>query len=218
LRALDRNRIVLLVTGFSVLVAAVTGLAWILNDPDAGAVDLATSTDAEDRHKAVERLRGRGSDAARRTLRLLSRDPDKWVAIRAVRALGQDRSRAGRETLAEIIRDGDLAAPTRGEAAATLGTLPDADSGILTEALVRDPKPEVRAGAAKGLLRMRNPKTLPQLVRALEDRDERVRIWAITAIHKMIARRFPYNAKLPPGRQRNEIRRIQAYLRRCGAL
>ena len=65
---------------------------------------------------------------------------------------------------------------------------------------------------------MRNPKAIPELVAALEDPDERVRIWAITAIHKMIARRFPYDAKLPPERQRHEIDRIKDYLRRCGAL
>lgn len=200
------------------LVAAVTVLLWLLDAGGEGASDLAKSADPRDRQQAVERLRGRGSDAARRTLRLLSRDPDKWVAVRAIRALGEDRSEANRKALAEMAADRGLSGRARGEAAATLGNFKDADTAVLTQMLAGDPNAEARAGAAKGLVRMRNPKAIPELVAALEDPDERVRIWAITAIHKMIARRFPYDAKLPPERQRHEIDRIKDYLRRCGAL
>ncbi len=204
--------------GFAALVVAVTAVLWLVHGAGGGASDLAKSADPEERHKAVERLRGRSSEAARRTLRLLSRDPDRWVAVRAIRALGEDRSEANRRALTEMVTDRDLSARARGEAAATLGSFKDADPTVLTQALTSDPNAEARAGAAKGLVRMRNPKAIPELVRALEDRDPRVRIWAITAIHKMIARRFPYDAKLPPERQRGEIERIKAYLRRCGVL
>jgi HEAT repeat protein len=214
----DNRKLILLGGGFVALVVVVAVVLWCIDGGVAGARKLAKSADPQERHKAVERLRGRSSDAARQTLRLLSRDPDRWVAVRAIRALGENHSEANRRALVAMVTDRDLSARARGEAAATLGSFKDADPTVLAQALTSDPNAEARAGAAKGLLRMRNPKAIPELVQALEDRDPRVRIWAITAIHKMIARRFPYNAKLPPARQRQEIERIKAYLRRCGVL
>jgi hypothetical protein len=214
----ESKKLVGVAIGFVAAIAVVAGLLWYLHSRDGAAQELAGSSDPNDRGRAAERLRGRRSDAALRTLRSLSKDKDKWVAIKAVRAIGDDRSAYARDALVEILQDKEANASARGEAASTLGKFKDADPQVLTHALTSDPAPEARAGAAKGLRRMRKPETIPQLVQALEDGDPRVRTWAITAIHKMIARRFPYDARKSPQAQRQEINRIKAYLRSVRAL
>jgi HEAT repeat protein len=212
------GKLIAVAAGAAGLIAVVALLLWYLDSRDGSARMLAQSSDPAERKQAVERLRGRKSSAARKTLALLSRDTDKWVAIKAVRTLGEDGSEDSRRTLEQIVRDRNLKAGARGEAAAALGRYKNADPKVLTQALIGDPNGQARAGAAKGLMRMRKPETLPELVQALEDPDAKVRIWAITAIHKMIARRFPYDARKPPQTQQREIQRIRDYLKSCGVL
>ena len=57
-----------------------------------------------------------------------------------------------------------------------------------------------------------------KLVKALEDEDRWVRVWAINAIRKLVRPHFAFDARLPPGTQRERIEEIRDYLRRCGAL
>jgi len=211
-------KLLIFVGVFALVVLIVGAGGYWLHTGLGSAGKLADSADPEDRIRAAAQLASKDSPAARKALRRLSRDSNRYVAIRAVWTIGERRTRASRDLLGEIARDRGAHSAARHEAAAALGKFKDADPGILTELLTVEADAEVRAGAAKGLLRMRNPKTLPELVRALEDPDRRVRLWAITAIHKMIARRFPYDAKLPPDKQRHEIERIKAYLRKAGVL
>lgn len=211
------NKLLTVVVCFVVFVALVTVVFWYIDSRGGDALALADSAKRDDRLKAADKLAKKSSTAARRALAKLAKDRDKWVAIRAIRSLGSRRDGGTQEVLGEIVRDKKIRGRLRGEAAAELGVFQDS-APILVDALVTEKDPEVRAGAAKGLSRMRDPKTIPQLVRALEDRDHRVRLWAITAIHKMIARRFGYNARMSPESQRKEIERIKAYLRKCGAL
>jgi len=207
-----------LAAGFAIFVLAVTVLLWYVAQGVGAAEDLAGSSDPNERKQAVERLRGKKGGAARRVLSALSKDTDKWVAIRAVRTLSENRSPDSRDLLQKIVQDQSYNPSARGEAAAELGKYKDVDPAVLTQALIGDTNAETRAGAAKGLTRLRKPETLPELVKALEDKDARVRIWAITGIHKMIARRFPYDARKPPHTQRQEILRIRQYLKRCNVL
>jgi HEAT repeat protein len=201
--------------GFAVFVLAVSVLLWYVAQGVGAAEDLAGSSDPNDRKQAVERLRGKKSVAARRVLSALSKDTDKWVAIRAVRTLSENRGADSRDLLEKIVQDRSYNPSARGEAAAELGKFKNVDPALLTRALIGDTNAETRAGAAKGLTRLRKPETL---VKALEDKDARVRIWAITGIHKMIARRFPYDARKPPHTQRQEILRIRQYLKSCNVL
>ena len=204
--------------GFAALAAAAGAVLWYVDHLDASAVAMARSSDPRKRMRAAERLAGRTGDPAVRTLRRLAGDRDKWVARQAVRALAEAPGRRGLEVLTEIVKDRKLPGDARGEAAANLGRLRGADPAVLTAALAGDADAAARAGAAKGLMRMRDPATMPQLVDALADGDARVRTWAITAIHRMIVRRFGYDARKPPRTQRLQIERIRQYLRRCGAL
>ena len=61
------------------------------------------------------------------------------------------------------------------------------------------PEADVRRGAAEGLVKLREPRTLPELVAALEDPDVKVRSYAIAAIHNRIVRRYEFDPKQPPG-------------------
>jgi hypothetical protein len=206
------------VVGFVLLVAAVTAVLWWLDARGGAAIGLAGSSDREDRIEAADRLGGKGSAAATEALKRLARDADKYVAVRAIRSLSQNLSERNRDILADLAQDKTLKGKARGEAAANYGKFKDADPTVLTQILAGDQDPEARAGAAKGLTRMRKPSTIPELVRGLEDRDPRVRLWSITAIHKMIVRRFPYDASQPPQRQQYVIQKIKTYLRSAGVL
>lgn len=196
----------------ALLIAVVAAVLWHFVAGLSESQGLAGSADAADRIKAAERLDGKDGEAAQRLLRGLANDRDQTVARRAVRSI------TSRRLLEDIARDTKLGGAARGEAAAALGKFADTDPTILTGLLTADPNAQARAGAAMGLARLRNVKTLPSLSQALEDGDPEVRLWAVTAIHKMILRRFPYDAKLPPAQQREVIQRIRDYLRTCGML
>ncbi len=198
-----------LLLGLLALVAVSAALYVSRSDPR----DLANSDDPGDRKRAARALAESGSEADREKLEQLVSDPDPWVGRYAVRGL-EDPTK-----LRRILSDKSLHGAVRGEAAAQLGKK-GGDAEALTRVLDPGGEPEakVRAGAAKGLGFARDPEAIPQLVEALEDPDREVRIWAITAIHRMIARRFPFDASKPPGTQRAEIRRIEEYLRKAGAL
>ncbi len=88
---------------------------------------------------------------------------------------------------------------------------------VIAGVLAGDPSGEARAGAAKGLARLRKAGAMGQLVKALEDPDRRVRLWAITALSRITALRFIYYARKDPASQQQNIARIKQQLRqRCG--
>lgn len=208
-----------LVIAFVVLGTGVSLLAWLTAGAGGGSVeDLARSSDPNEREAAAERLGRSKDDKAVKMLRDLARDKNGWVAVKAVRSLGARQTDTRRQTLAEMVTDRSLAAGTRGAAAATYGSFEGADSGLLTETLTKDPDPKVREGAAKGLVRLRKPETLPQLVEALSDSDAKVRAYANAAIHNMIVRRYPFDPKAAPPSQQQTIEKIKSYLRKCDML
>lgn len=197
--------------GGVLLVAAVTGLLWYFAGSDAAR--LAGSPHRSDRLRAIDLLRGRSGAEARRGLFALCSDADPRVAQTAAWALGEYRDAQSASLLRRILSDGKRPGPLRAEAATALGRCHPIDPGWLTGPLASDPDPLVRAGAAKGLYHLRDPRTALRLTRALSDGDERVRREAIGALYHMTSRRFGYRPELPPAQQRDEIQQIEAFVR-----
>jgi len=202
-----------------ILVAFIVVILWQMGAFGSSSEGLANSAKVEDRRAAVEQLGKRDDDGASELLSKLAKDTDPWTARYAVRALGGHRSDTNQKLLTRMVTDKALSKATRSEAAATLGKFKKADPVVLTRTLVDENEdPEVRAGAAKGLARLEMPKTIPQLSAALEDPSPEVRLWAITAIHRMIVRTYPYDARKPPDTQKEVIQRIREYLKKSGVL
>ena len=200
------------------MAAAAATVAWRVGAFGKSAASLANSPEVEDRRAAIEALaKSRGSSASQ-LLSTLASDKDTGTALMAVSALGEQQTAENRDVLNHIISDKSLQPAARSEAASTLGKFKDADPAVLTRVLTAEENPEVRAGAAKGLARLEMPSTIPQLSAALEDPSPEVRRWAITAIHRMIVRRFPYDAAKPPETQQDVIKRIRDYLKQCKVL
>jgi HEAT repeat protein len=192
--------------------------AWQVGAFGTSASTLARSANPEDRQAAIAALAKTRGQAASKMLTTLAADKDPGTAILAVRALGDQQAPENRDVLNRIIADKGLPKLIRSEAAYTMGTFKDADPAVLTNTLATDADPEVRAGAAKGLAKLEMPSTIPQLSAALEDPSPEVRRWAITAIHRMVVRTFPYDADKPPETQQDIIKRIRDYLRQCKVL
>ena len=213
----ERNKTAWIVAGVVGLATLVT-LVWQLGIFGDSTDALAASTSREDRQKAIRKLAESGSSDAAEKLTKLASHSDPWTARYAVRAMGDRPSDENRRALTGILANREISAAARSEAAATLGKFKQADPVVLVRSLTADESPEVRAGAAKGLARLEKPSTIPQLSAALEDPSPQVRMWAITAIHKMIVRRYPYDPAKPPQQQQEVIGRIREYLRKCGVL
>ena len=145
-----------LAAGFAIFVLAVTVLLWYVAQGVGAAEDLAGSSDPNERKQAVERLRGKKGGAARRVLSALSKDTDKWVAIRAVRTLSENRSPDSRDLLQKIVQDQSYNPSARGEAAAELCALLAFSAGA-GRGLVFSPWPEKPADVALALRLGANP-------------------------------------------------------------
>ena len=213
----ERSKTAWIVAGV-ISVVAVLVIVWQVGVFGDSASALARSADPNERRAAIELLRKRGDSGASDMLSKLANDSDPWTARYAVRALGDHQTGTNQKLLTRMVTDNGLSKAARSEAAATLGKFKDADPEVLTRALAPDQDAEVRAGAAKGLARLEMPKTIPQLSAALEDPSPEVRLWAITAIHRMIVRTYPYDARKPPETQKEVIDRIREYLKKCGVL
>lgn len=213
----ERSRTAWIVAA-AILALAVIVMAWQAGAFGTSASSLARSAKPEDRQAAIEALAKSRSSAASEMLSALAADKDPQTATMAVRALGEQQTDQNRDALNRIIDDKGLRPAVRSEAAYTMGRFKDAASAVLTKTLASEENPEVRAGAAKGLAKLEMPSTIPQLSAALEDPSPEVRRWAITAIHRMIVRRFPYDADKPPETQQEVIKRIRDYLRQCKVL
>lgn len=195
-----------------------TVLVWWIASSGEPSDSQMNSTNAQERIAAIAALGKSGSTSASEKLARLASHSDTTTVRYAVRALGENDSEGNRKALTGILTDTKMSAAARSEAASMLGKFKESDAALLTRTLAADESPEVRAGAAKGLARLEMPSTIPQLSAALEDPSPEVRLWAITAIHRMIGRRFPYNATKPPETQKTVIEEIRAYLRRCKVL
>ena len=207
-----------LAIGFLVVTGAVTALVWVFHGYGGSATRLAESADREDRLRAIDIARRKTDGASRGVLFRLSSDGDLRVAVTATWALGDLPDTTSAEMLQRILSNKGRHPRVRGEAAAALGKFKKLDPGSLIRALTDERDPQVRAGAARGMLYRRNTKTIPALVGALDDPDERVRRRVIEAIHAMCVMRFPYHPELPAKEQPDAIRKIREFFRRAGVL
>jgi HEAT repeat protein len=84
---------------------------------------------------------------------------------------------------------------------------------VLTGLLRDAPEPEVRAGAAQGLVRLADRRALPAALAALADDDPSVRAWALEAIHAVVTTRFSFDPQKAPSLHAWERNNIEKYLR-----
>lgn len=210
------NRTVIFVLAGLGLVLMVA-VVWMVMAPEPIAGD-PTSSDPAQRMEAASSLGNRDDQDAVKTLVILAGDQNDQVAVRAVRSLGRQKTELSREALQNLLDSADKAR-IRGAAAAELGQYEDLDPSVLTNVL-SNPKaePETRAGAAKGLSRLKDRDAVPQLFQALSDPDPKVRLWASTALGKITGRRYMYYAEKPPSQQREVIEAIERSLKRLGYL
>ena len=204
------KRVIILGVVAAALAAAAVVVYWPGSRGDAN------SSDPEQRLAAALNLTGRADEESVRTLRRLSSDVEPRVAVAAVRAIAADKREQSRQFLSEILATAERGA-VRGAAAAELGGFPQTDAGTLIGVLAGDASAEARAGAAKGLARLRKGEAMDELVEALDDPDRRVRLWAIAALSRITALRFVFHADKDPPSQQQNIERIKQQLRqRCG--
>jgi len=199
-----------LVVGFAVLIALVTGLVWAFCAGGADADRLARSGDRAERIEAVDRLWKSGGRKSREMLVRLSGDKDLQVAVTAVCALGHTGD--AESLLEKILRDRAKPARVRSEAAAQLGRFGPQARERLCGVLQEEPDPVVRMGAAKGLWRLCDAHTAPNLVTALSDPDRRVRTHTFKALNRLMVCRFPYDPERPPDQQQQVLGEIKRYL------
>jgi len=178
------------------------------------AASLAESDDPDDRIEAVKELSGKWGPLARKTLTRLPDDPDDKVARAAVRAIGERRDDASRQTLEQVLASQRRPA-VRAEAASALGKYPETSVTVLTGVLERDPEPVVREKAATGLAARRDVSAVGALVDRLEfDPDVKVRKSSYLALRRILKVRFIYDAEAPLHERRRRVAVIRSILRR----
>lgn len=199
------------------LVVVLSAVGWLWYDEASGAraARLARSDDPEVRLEAVGELRGRETDVATKALARLTGDDDPRVASAAIRALGGTAVESS--LLLAIMTDGS-SGRIRGEAAAALADGGAEHRDAIIRVLREDPDDEARAGAARGLGRLRDRAALPALVDALDDRDGDVRVRAAAAIAKTTIARFPYDARAPRSQRLKQAESIRRQLAAAGML
>ena len=104
------------------------------------------------------------------------------------------------------------------EAILALGRHSKTDPVLLTDILEKAPSPKTRAAAARSLSRLQNRAAVPELVNALGDEDQQVRIWAISALNRTCFVRFTYKADDPLEKRRRDISNIKRLLMTWGLL
>ncbi len=170
------------------------------------------SPDMHERLTAVSELVGSSDQGSLDTLGELAGDTELRVAVAAIRAIGSRADEASRKKLEQIVaknKSGVLC----GAAAAELGDNEKTDYRLLTM-LLKDKRPKVRAGAARGLKRLHNAAALDALVEALTDPDADTRRNAYEAIGAATAIRFKFDAAAPPEKQAENIAAIEEQLAR----
>jgi HEAT repeat protein len=210
------DRKLLIAGGVVVALLLLAGAFYFLQGEDLTAK--AKSENADDRLAAAKGLGSKTDSESVSALKDLTRSDNVRVAVRAVQSLGEKRTRQKRGVLEEIVRT-EKRGKVAGAAAATLGKYEGLQPKVLT-AVLHSPQAdaEARAGAAKGLSRLRKKESVPALVAALSDPDPTVRLWAITAIYKTTKMRFLFNASKPPATQKQRVDFIRSELKRQGFL
>ena len=194
-------------------VVCLCGWLWYWYAYGGRASSLAESPDPEVRLQGVRELRGKWGPLARRTLKRLLDDPDSKVARWAVRAIAERPERANQQLLAGILTSAGRG-KVRAEAATALGKYPDADLGLLTRTLGRDPDPSVRQGAATGLATRRDVDAIPALLERLErDPEIQVRKSSYVALRRILKVRFVYDPAAPAHQRRRQVGVIRTILR-----
>jgi len=173
------------------------------------------SSDPAERLAAVAELVGRSDPASLGILIELVGDSDPRVAAAAVRAIGRGKAPENRVALRKILAENDSGA-LRGEAAAALGRFKSADFQVLIETLLNDNSPKARIGAARGLERLRLPKSAKMLAGALKDVDANVRHAAFIAIGRITATYFKFDPTADPETQKENIETIKKVISQLG--
>lgn len=190
--------------------------SWYEGPHGAAAARLACAANPQQRLHAIDELEQLHSGLARRTLLGLVSDPEPEVAAAALRAVAIQGDPSSRQAVLKLTQT----APTpalRAEAAAALGRFKTGDGAkeleVLTTLMREAEEPEVRAGAAQGLVRLSDPRSLPAALEALVDDDPRVRAWALEVVHAGVTTRFAFDPLKPPAKQKDQRAAIEAYLR-----
>jgi HEAT repeat protein len=178
-----------------------------------------TETEPEKRKELVRQLDSEDEQQREALIRLVD-DPHLPTAMGAVNRLGRKRTEENRRALKEVVRKAKHPI-VRGKAAEQLGGFENTTASELTALLKADQvdDPAVRAGAARGLRRLKDDAAIPELLEALNDPDKNVRMWAISAIRALVpGKAWPFHAEAPASTRAKEIANIRYWLKRYGKL
>jgi len=146
----------------------------------------------------------------------LVNDGEPRVAMAAVRAIGSAGGELNRKALEHILAENDTPSLC-GAAMAALGKFDDVDYHTFADVMLDETKsPDLRAGAAKGLKRLRSSDAAGALSKALADPDANVRHAAIDALHKTTGMLFEFDPTAPPATRVKQVRSIERQLARRG--
>ncbi|MBL7134577.1 MAG: HEAT repeat domain-containing protein [Phycisphaerae bacterium] len=174
------------------------------------------SSDMNERLDAVCRLVGSSDEKSLGILVELVNDPEPRVAMAAVRAIGSAQGDLNRKALEKIL-SGKNKAPIRGAALAALGKFDDTDYRVLAAVMLDETEgPELRAGAAKGLGRLRKAAAADALADALSDRNAEVRHAAFNSLGRITGLYFEFDPAAPPSEQARNVATIRRQLARRG--
>jgi len=200
----------ILKVGLITIVALVVGLVvqWWPSRADPKSPDMYV------RLTAVSELIGSSDQDSLDTLGEFVGDTELRVARAAIRAIGSRRDEASRLKLGQIVAT-NKSGMLRGTAAAELGDFKKTDYRLLTDILLNDKSPEVRAGAARGLKRLRNSASLDSLIKALTDPHPETRRNAFEAIGAVTRMYFRFDATASPEVRAKHIAGIKKQLVEC---
>jgi HEAT repeat protein len=203
-----------LVVGPVVLAVVVGVCLWCFCGRGENPTELLNSPQHPQRVQGIDVLSKKTDSQSQQKLVEMCSDRDARMAALAVWALGQRHDADRRQTMQNLLHDTAKHPEVRAAAAEYLGKEPEADPQELMAALTGERDSKVRAGAARGLYSMRRLVTIPALLKGLEDPDDTVRYYCITALNRMMMRRFAYDPKLAPQGQADVIGQIRDYVRK----
>jgi HEAT repeat protein len=169
------------------------------------------SGDIHQRLRAVDKLAGRTDQQALDTLGQFTGDSETRVARSAIRVIGGRSDDASRMMLKQIAEDNESGV-LRGTAAAELGNFKKTDYRMLADMMLCDKDPNARAGAAKGLRRLRLRESVDSLLEAMGDSDAVVRLNAAGAVGVITGRWFKFDASGSDKTRADQINAIKRQL------
>ncbi|MFP4054828.1 MAG: HEAT repeat domain-containing protein [Phycisphaerae bacterium] len=206
----DVKRIGLVVVAIVLFAVGAAIYNWT-SDPGSGKPS--ESADAAEMTRHAHRLGNqKESEAARKSLADMVRDPRREVALAAIRNLGVNRSDKARSLLEDVVSDREMDRRVRAAAGSALGKYTDASPATLARVLENEPDKLVRRGAAIGLANRSSPEqsdAIPALFKALRDPDPRVRQWAATGIFRVTRIMFTFDPEKDPATQGQQISKIR---------